>query len=127
MYELALKFYQNNLNTSFGHDAKEYLKNERSTTMSSKNSISVYLLPVWILLVKLLTDKGYSLDTLDKLGLASNEHDTYINRIMFPLWDLNGRVVGFSGRIYDNSKLNKYLNTKETPIFKKGNCYITIT
>ena len=39
---------------------------------------------------------------------------------MFPLYDLTGKVVGFSGRIYKDNGLNKYLNTKETPIFKKG-------
>ena len=120
MYELALKFYQNNLNTSFGHDAKEYLKKRKIDDDVIKEFDIGLSLTSMDSLVKLLTDKGYSLDTLDKLGLVSNEHDTYINRIMFPLWDLNGRVVGFSGRIYDNSKLNKYLNTKETPIFKKG-------
>ena len=108
------------MNTSFGHDAKEYLKKRKIDDDVIKEFDIGLSLTSMDSLVKLLTDKGYSLDTLDKLGLASNEHDTYINRIMFPLWDLNGRVVGFSGRIYDNSKLNKYLNTKETPIFKKG-------
>ena len=39
---------------------------------------------------------------------------------MFPLYDVSGKVVGFSGRIYKDNGQNKYLNTKETPIFKKG-------
>ena len=39
---------------------------------------------------------------------------------MFPLYDVSGRVVGFSGRIYKDNGQNKYLNTKETDIFKKG-------
>lgn len=43
-----------------------------------------------------------------------------MDRIMFPLYDIEGNVAGFSGRIYDKTGLNKYLNTKETPIFKKG-------
>lgn len=120
IYELALKFYQNNLNTTLGHDAKEYLK----TRQINEDIIKEYDIGLSLAnmdsLVKLMTNKGYSLEVLNKLGLASDNHDTYINRIMFPLWDLNGRVVGFSGRIYDHSKLNKYLNTKETPIFKKG-------
>ena len=41
---------------------------------------------------------------------------------MFPLDDRNGRIVAFSGRIYDNSKMSKYMNTKETSIFVKGTC-----
>ena len=39
---------------------------------------------------------------------------------MFPLYDVSGKVVGFSGRIYKDNNQNKYLNTKETEIFKKG-------
>ena len=39
---------------------------------------------------------------------------------MFPLFDTNNRPVGFSGRIYNTSDTSKYINTKETPIFKKG-------
>ena len=40
---------------------------------------------------------------------------------MFPLYDLQGNVVGFSGRIYNTKDSSKYINTKETKIFKKGN------
>ena len=39
---------------------------------------------------------------------------------MFPLWDINGKVIGFSGRIYEGSDTSKYINTMETDIFKKG-------
>ena len=71
-------------------------------------------------LTKLLTSKKYDLASLNQIGLSSDARDVYIDRIMFPLYDLTGRVVGFSGRIYKDNGLNKYLNTKETPIFKKG-------
>ncbi len=118
--ELALKYYQNNINTVQGKHAKEYLKGrgisediikEFGIGLSLKKNDS---------LTKLLEEKGYSLKVLNDLGLSSNTNDTYINRIMFPLHDLNGRCIGFSGRIYNNEDTNKYLNTKETPIFKKG-------
>ena len=39
---------------------------------------------------------------------------------MFPLWDTNGKTIGFSGRIYEGNDTSKYINTKETDIFKKG-------
>ena len=59
-----------------------------------------------------------------KSGLVNQNvngyYDMYYNRIMFPLWNLNGQVVGFSGRIYDTKDSSKYINTKETDIFKKG-------
>ena len=71
-------------------------------------------------LTKLLTGKNYDLATLNKIGLSSDDHDVYNDRIMFPLYDVSGRVVGFSGRIYKDNGQNKYVNTKETEIFKKG-------
>ena len=46
--------------------------------------------------------------------------DIYYNRIMFPLYDLRGRIVAYSGRIYNGEKDSKYINTMETEIFKKG-------
>lgn len=120
IYELANKFYQNNLNTAVGKTAKEYLKNRQITEEMIKEFGIGLSLAQMNVLTKLLQSKGYELKTLRSLGLTSDDHDTYINRIMFPLYDLQGKVVGFSGRIYDQSNLNKYLNTKETPIFKKG-------
>ena len=47
-------------------------------------------------------------------------YDTFRNRIMFPLCNLDGQVVGFSGRIYNGEKESKYVNSKESVIFKKG-------
>lgn len=120
IYELANKFYQNNLNTVVGKNAKEYLKNRQITEEMIKEFGIGLSLAQMNVLTQLLQSKGYDLKTLRLLGLTSDNHDTYINRIMFPLYDLQGKVVGFSGRIYDQSNLNKYLNTKETPIFKKG-------
>lgn len=120
IYELANKFYQNNLNTVVGKNAKEYLKNRQITEEMIKEFGIGLSLAQMNVLTQLLQSKGYDLKTLRLLGLTSDDHDTYINRIMFPLYDLQGKVVGFSGRIYDQSNLNKYLNTKETPIFKKG-------
>ena len=71
-------------------------------------------------LTKLLTKKGYDALTLDKIGLSSNNHDLFINRIMVPIQDMNGNTVAFSGRIYNKKSDHKYVNTKETDIFKKG-------
>ena len=71
-------------------------------------------------MTKLLESKKYELSTLNRIGLSSDDHDIYDDRIMFPLYDVSGQVVGFSGRIYKDVDQNKYLNTKETEIFKKG-------
>lgn len=122
IYDFANKFYQNNLNSKEGQNAKKYLESRKiddelikefgiGLSLDNKNALTT-----------ILSNKDFSMKELDQIGLASNNHDTYINRIMFPLHDISGHVVGFSGRIYNNSNLNKYLNTKETVIFKKGEC-----
>ena len=121
IYNLACKFYQNNLNTSLGKNANEYLEKRQIDKKTikkfkiglsmSKSSLTDYLL-----------SKGISLNKLVDLGISNeNGTDLFVNRIMFPLYDLEGNVVAFSGRIYNTKDSSKYINTKETAIFKKGN------
>ncbi|UKI28076.1 MAG: hypothetical protein L6V91_09980 [Bacilli bacterium] len=67
-----------------------------------------------------LVNKKYSIDKLIDCGITNdNGHDIFINRIMFPIYDLNGNPVAFSGRIYNTRDTAKYVNTKETDKFKK--------
>ena len=120
IYELAKIFYQNNLLSHEGLEAREYLE-KRKLTMEIIKEFEIGLsLNKRDKLTSLLVKQGYNIDTLNEIGLTSGEFDTYINRVIFPLHDINGRVNGFSGRIYHGESTNKYLNTKETPIFKKG-------
>ncbi len=122
MYDLTAKFFQNNINSSTGKKAREYLKKRNiSDEIIKKFSIGLSL-EKSNALIEILIKKGYPIKDIVNLGLAVEDHDVFIDRIMFPLHDTNGRIVGFSGRIYDNSSKNKYLNTKETEIFKKGQC-----
>lgn len=122
IYDLSTKFYQLMLNTDKGDNAKEYLKKRGINEETIKEFGIGLSLSDKDKLVSYLKEKKYDINTLNDLGLANNDIDTFINRIMFPLDDRNGRVVGFSGRIYDDSKMSKYMNTKETAIFKKGTC-----
>lgn len=122
IYELSLKYYQNNLSTEVGHAALEYLKSRGIDDKVIKEFQIGLSLKTIDDLTKLLTLKKYDLVSLNTIGLSNDSHDIYNDRIMFPLYDVNGRVVGFSGRIYNGGKENKYVNTKETPIFKKGEC-----
>ena len=119
-YDLANKYYQNNLLSKEGESARNYLKERQIDDETIKEFEIGYSLKSRDDLTKLLTLKGNSLDFLNKIGLANEDHDIYTSRLMFPLHDLNGKVIGFSGRIITNSKQNKYLNTKETELFKKG-------
>ncbi len=120
IYDLANKYYQNNLLTKEGESAREYLKNRSIDDETIKEFEIGYSLRNRDDLTKLLTAKGHSIDLLNKIGLSNEDHDIYNSRLMFPLHDLNGKVIGFSGRIITSGKQNKYLNTKETELFKKG-------
>ena len=122
IYEIANKYYQNNINTKAGVKAKKYLELRNIDEELIKEFGIGLSLDSIDSLTKILTKKEYNLKELDLIGLVSNNHDYFINRITFPLFDPEGHIVGFSARIYDGSNQNKYLNTKETIIFKKGNC-----
>ena len=122
IYEIANKYYQNNINTKAGVKAKKYLELRNIDEELIKEFGIGLSLDSIDSLTKILTKKEYNLKELDLIGLISNNHDYFINRITFPLFDPEGHIVGFSARIYDGSNQNKYLNTKETIIFKKGNC-----
>ncbi len=121
IYNFATKYYQNNLQSKEGISAREYLKNRNIDENTIKEFSIGYSLRGHDDLTKLLTAKGHSIDLLNKIGISNEEHDIYNSRLMFPLYDLTGRVIGFSGRIITSGKQNKYLNTKETELFKKGN------
>ncbi len=120
IYDLANKYYQNNLLSKDGEGAREYLKNRSIDDETVKEFEIGYSLKSRDDLTKLLTAKGHSVDLLNKIGISNEDHDIYNSRLMFPLHDLNGKVIGFSGRIITSGKQNKYLNTKETELFKKG-------
>ena len=122
IYDIANKYYQNNINTKVEKKKKKYLENRKIDDELIKEFGIGLSLDSMDSLTKILTKKDYNLKELDLIGLVSNNHDLFINRITFPLYDPSGNIVGFSGRIYDGSSQNKYLNTKETVIFKKGSC-----
>lgn len=124
IYDIAQKFYQNNINTANGKQAKEYLHNRKLDDNIIKEFGIGLSLKNREMLTKLLLNKKYTEKDLLRSGLViendSNLTDIYYDRIMFPLEDLTGKVVGFSGRLYNGDKNFKYINTKETEIFKKG-------
>ncbi len=119
MYDLALKLYQNNINSAIGKNAINYLE-KRNITQELIKEFKIGLSLNDNNLTSLLLKKDYSNLELEEYGLGNGYGDIYINRIMFPLFDTNNRPIGFSGRIYNIQDTSKYINTKETPIFKKG-------
>ncbi len=120
IYELANKFYQNSLFTSLGKNAIEYLEG-RNIDKETIKKFGIGLSIQKVSLTDYLVNKKYSVDKLNEVGLTNdNGNDIFINRIMFPIYDLSGNPVAFSGRIYNTKDTSKYVNTKETDKFKKG-------
>ena len=119
-YNFSVKYFQNNLSSTKGKAARNYLSNRDINEATIKEFEIGLSLDTRDDLTKLLVNKKYDLGELNRIGLSSDDHDIYNDRIMFPLYNVSGQVVGFSGRIYNDNGQNKYLNTKETDIFKKG-------
>jgi len=123
--DYSTKIFQNNLNSKEGVKAREYL-NKRSINDDIIKEFRIGLsLNNNTYLYNVLSKKNYNINTLDDLGLITkdglNGYDRFVNRIMIPICDINGNVVGFTGRIFNNEDSAKYINTKETSIYKKGN------
>ena len=123
--ELSEKFFQNNLKTKYGDEAIKYLHNREINDDIIKEYGIGLSLDESDSLLTLLKSKSYKEDKLLELGLINESSqrtfDFFTRRITFPLWDKDGHIVGFSARIYRGEKdTSKYMNTKETIIFKKG-------
>lgn len=117
IYTTALLYYKNNLNTASGTKAREYL----SSRHLDKETLDYFDIGLSLKggLTEILSKK-YTSAKLESLGISNNNKDLFINRIMFTIRDNFGNPVGFSARKYDDSDAPKYINTKETEIFKKG-------
>lgn len=117
------RYYFSNLSRSA--KAKEYLLNRGVSINSIKRFGLGYSEDQWSDLYKYLIKKGYKIQDLVLLGVIiqgknnNNYYDRFRNRIMFPVFNFKGEVIGFGGRVLDDSK-PKYLNSPESEIFNKG-------
>lgn len=126
LMNLVNKYFQNNLKTEYGKEALEYLHNrginddvikEYGIGLSLDNKDTLY---------NFLIKKDYKNKDLIDLGLVHESNNTYYDffrgRITFPLFDKDGNIVGFSGRVYRGEKdISKYMNSSENKIYIKGN------
>jgi DNA primase len=121
----ALEFYKVNLNhTLSGQKAYTYLL-KRGFKEATLDTFDIGLAPdKKDSLYRALKDKGTLESDMSDLGLIAStdaRYDVFKNRIMFPLQNEAGEVVGFSGRIYqDGLKTAKYINSTTTPVFEKN-------
>lgn len=118
----AARWYRSNLNAAGGKVAKAYIaKRGISETIIKRFGIG-YAPDKWNDLMDYLVAQGSDKKLLHIIGLTKEKnksyYDTFRNRMMFPIIDKRQRVVGFGGRVMDDSQ-PKYLNSPETPIFNK--------
>lgn len=127
MMHIASKFYEKNLTTTkSGLEALDYL-HKRGLNDETIKMFKIGLAPFGNnALYQVLKDSNYlELDMID-IGLINHNekgyYDLFSKRIMFPISDEMGNIIGFSGRIFNNSDPNqpKYVNTKETFLYRKG-------
>ena len=121
---LATLFYQNNLNTEFGLTAREYL-HDRGITDDMIQEFQIGLSFQGNQLRDFLEKKGILKTKMLELGLVNQKNqeynDVFNERILFPVQDASGQVVAYTGRVYEKDKIPKYLNSRETFLFRKGN------
>lgn len=129
LYQLMEKvdqFYRQQLRHSPAKQhAINYLKQRGLSGEIARDFGIGYAPPGWDNLLKTLGLEEYDKQQLNEAGMVierpedNKRYDRFRNRIMFPIRDSRGRVIGFGGRVLDDSK-PKYLNSPETPIFHKG-------
>ena len=121
--KLAARFYYEQLSTPQGAAVAEYI-GKRRISKRFANRFGLGAAPdAWDTLIRAMADKGYDKRELLDAGLAvagknGGVYDKFRNRLMLPVIDLRGDVIGFTSRVMDGSA-PKYLNTPETAIFKK--------
>ncbi|OHA16028.1 MAG: DNA primase [Candidatus Taylorbacteria bacterium RIFCSPLOWO2_12_FULL_43_20] len=129
--EDASAFYMDALSSSQDHSVEEYLK-KRGVDKSIISEWNIGYAPLdWHRAHDVLKKKGYTDSEIERAGIIKKAaddntgrvryYDRFRGRIMFPINDSGGRVIGFSGRIFqDDGKSAKYLNSPETELFVKS-------
>lgn len=131
LYEInriAKDFFKSSLNEDLGRPSLKYLT-ERGLKKETIDEFEVGIaLPINDALTRHLTKMGYSVADVERAGIAfKTERGTYWdrfrNRIMFPLYNHFGKVIGFTGRVMpgnESADIGKYVNSPETPIYNKS-------
>ncbi len=120
----AARFFYAQLSTPQGGAARDYMAKRRIGPATAKNFGIGFAPDTWDSLEKAMREKGYTDFELFDAGLVrkgnkGGYYDTFRNRLMFPVIDVRGNVIGFSGRILGDGE-PKYMNSPETLVFNKS-------
>lgn len=124
-YRLACEYYHAQwLHPERGNAARVYLNGRGFDEELTKEFKIGWALPAWRGLFEFLSKKGFSDSLLLRAGLIQRSaqgsfYDLFRGRILFPIRNLQGKVIGFGGRVIDPKESPKYLNSPENPIFHK--------
>ncbi len=121
---IAARYYNGVLNSEKGEPASQYLVKRAISGGTAKKFGLGYSTDEWDGLYRHLRTQGISEEHMLQSGLimqSSKGHlyDRFKGRLMYPIFDVRGNVIGFGGRVLDNS-LPKYMNSPETPTYSKG-------
>lgn len=121
----AHRFFQDKIFENEGRPALEYLSGRGVNPKFIRENELGYAPNSWNELYDHLVTKGFNKDDIIVLGLAKEGdkgiYDAFRNRIMFPIYSTQGSIIAFGGRTLETSKeIPKYINSPDTPIFKKG-------
>lgn len=126
MNRIAANFFYTNLIKGENKAGLQYFYKRKLTPATIKKYGLGFASDSYYELTDMLRSKGYSEDEIIDAWLGGRSqntgklYDLFRNRVMFPIVDLRGNIIGFGGRVLDDSK-PKYLNTGATPVFDKGN------
>lgn len=123
--EDAHSFFKEYIFSNNGREAMEYLIARKLNPKIIKDNELGFAPNKWNELNDYLISKGYELKDIIALGLVkeseNGQYDIFRNRIVFPIYSPTGKVIAFGGRTLENNKeVPKYINSPDTPIFKKG-------
>lgn len=125
MNRIAANYFYSNLIHGNNKAGLQYFYQRKLTPQTIKKYGLGFASDSFYELTNMLRTKGYSDDEIvdawlgGRSGKTGKIYDLFRNRVMFPIVDLRGNIIGFGGRVLDDSK-PKYLNTGATPVFDKG-------
>lgn len=126
MNKLAARYFHGCLNSDAGRNARKYLRDRQLSDKTIINFGLGYAPDGWQNLTDYLKSKGFSENEivaayLGAKGKKGGIYDIFRDRVMFPIIDLRGNVIAFGGRRMGDEGGPKYLNSGDTPVFKKSN------
>ncbi|MBT4722644.1 DNA primase [Candidatus Falkowbacteria bacterium] len=125
--KITCEYWQNNLKSNSGQKAFDYIKKRGLSDKTILDFKIGYADDSWDTVLNLLKQKGFNENEIFEAGLTVKKdkggfgyYDRFRDRVIFPIQDIHGNVIGFTARAMKEEEGAKYINTPETPIYYKG-------